>query len=61
MQKRKLTQEDLDNNPELVEQGLQVGDEIEIPEEENTASDETFDPGGDDTGGSNPPANKPRP
>lgn len=60
MQKRKLTQEDLDNNPELVEQGLKVGDEIEIPEE-NTESNETFDPGGDDTGGSNPPANKPRP
>lgn len=28
---------------------------------ENKATNETFDPGGDDTGGSNPPANKPRP
>ena len=57
MQKRKLTQEDLDNNPELVEQGLQVGDEIEIPEE-NTESDEVSL--SDDSGGSNPPPDKPR-
>lgn len=27
-----VTQEDLDANPELVEKGVQVGDEIEIPE-----------------------------
>ena len=26
-----ITQEDLDNNPELAEQGLQVGDEVLIP------------------------------
>ncbi len=26
-----VTDEDLKNNPELVEQGIQVGDEIEIP------------------------------
>lgn len=57
MPKRILTQEDLDNNPELVEQGLQVGDEIEIPEE-NTESDEANL--SDDTGGSNPPPDKPR-
>lgn len=28
---RVLTQEDLDNNPELVEQGLSVGDEVILP------------------------------
>lgn len=32
--KKVLTQEDLDANPELVEQGLAVGDEIEIQTEE---------------------------
>lgn len=58
MQKRKLTQEDLDNNPELIEQGLRVGDEIEIPEE-NTATNEADSD--DDTGGSAPPPNKERP
>jgi len=29
--------------------------------EEKATTNETFDPGGDDTGGSNPPGNKPRP
>lgn len=57
MQKRKLTQEDLDGNPELVEQGLKVGDEIEIPES-NELNESTDD---EDTGGSNPPPNKERP
>jgi len=49
MQKRKLTQEDLDNNPELAEQGLQVGDEIEIPdtEEETTEDEAAANDGGD--------------
>ena len=28
-----VTEEDLANNPELVEQGVQVGDEVLIPEE----------------------------
>lgn len=61
MPKRILTQEDLDNNPELAEQGCKVGDEVEIPE--TTEDNENFDPGddGDDTGGSAPPPNKPRP
>ena len=27
-----ITQEDIDNNPELAEQGVQVGDEVLIPE-----------------------------
>lgn len=35
-----LTQEDLDNNPEFVEQGLKVGDEIDIPENEDGEGDE---------------------
>jgi hypothetical protein len=61
MQKRKLTQEDLDNNPELAENGLKVGDEIEIPETNEATSDATDDPADDDTGGSNPPPNKERP
>lgn len=60
MQKRKLTQEDIDNNPELAKQGLKVGDEIEIPEE-NESDETTDDPADDDTGGSNPPGNKERP
>lgn len=34
--KRTVTQEDLDLNPDLVDQGVQVGEEIEIPENEGT-------------------------
>lgn len=30
-----LTEEDLQNNPELAEQGLKVGDEVLIPKEED--------------------------
>lgn len=59
MQKRILTQEDLDNNPELIEQGLKEGDEIEIPEPD--ANENIIEPGADDTGGSAPPPNKERP
>jgi hypothetical protein len=59
MPKRILTQEDIDNNPELAEQGCNPGDEIEIPEEtETNAVDPATD---DDTGGSAPPPNKNRP
>jgi hypothetical protein len=59
MQKRKLTQEDIDNNPELANH--KAGDEIEIPE--TNESDESTDDEGEneDTGGSNPPPNKERP
>jgi hypothetical protein len=42
MAKKILTQEDLDNNPELIDQGLKVGDEIDIPDEE-VSSEETND------------------
>ena len=28
-----ITQEDLDNNPELIEQGFQIGDEVMIPDD----------------------------
>jgi len=60
MPKRILTQEDLDNNPELAEQGCKVGDEIEIPETDTDAN--IVEPNADDdTGGSNPPPNKERP
>lgn len=52
MSKKILTQEDFDNNPELIEQGLKIGDEIDIPE-----SDPIDD---EDTGGSTPPPNKGR-
>lgn len=59
MAKKIVTQEDLDLNPDLVTQGVQVGDEIEIPDEteenEQTLSDS------DDTGGSHPPPDKKRP
>lgn len=58
MPKRILTQEDLDNNPELAELGLKPGDEIEIPEENTVNDDPAAD---DDTGGSAPPPNKDRP
>lgn len=57
MSKRILTQEDIDNNPELAENGLKAGDEIDIPEDENLVADEETD----DTGGSAPPPNKERP
>lgn len=53
MEKRIVTQEDLDNNPELKDSGVKVGDEIEIPEPNDFEND-------DDTGGSNPPPNKGR-
>jgi hypothetical protein len=33
-----LTQEDIDENPELVEQGLKAGDEVLIPKEAATKS-----------------------
>lgn len=62
MQKRTLTQEDIDNNPELADNGLKVGDEIEIPEQNSLTDGDgpTDDPEGD-TGGSNPPPSKERP
>lgn len=40
MIKHILTQEDLYNNPDLVEAGLKVGDTIDIPEDYN---EESFD------------------
>lgn len=57
MAKKNVMQEDLDNNPELVEKGIKVGDEIDIPEEETQTDDLQEN---DDTGGSNPPPNKER-
>lgn len=36
----KITQEDLDNNPELVEAGVEVGDEVIIPNEAPTQQEE---------------------
>lgn len=51
--KRKLTLEDMHNNPILKQMGLVPGDEIDIPNQ--TEADD------DDTGGSNPPPDKERP
>lgn len=53
MAKKIVTQEDLDKYPELAEQGIQIGDEAEIPED--------GDDQGDDVGGSKPPTDKERP
>lgn len=65
MAKKILTQEDLDNNPELVEQGLKVGDEIDVPDEDvpsaETNDNEQSNAKSDDTGGSQPPPDKGRP
>lgn len=57
MAKKIVTQEDLDLYPDLVTEGIQVGDEIEIPDE-TEENEQTSD---DDTGGSNPPPGKKRP
>lgn len=38
--KKTVTQEDLDLNPELEEQGITVGDEIDIPEKEEDGKTE---------------------
>lgn len=54
MDKKIITQEDLDKYPDLAEQGVKVGDEAEIPDSDNEEN-------GDDVGGSNPPPDKPRP
>jgi len=61
MTKKIVTQEDLDLNPELVEKGVNVGDEIEIPDTEETQENEQTNLAGDDTGGTNPPPDKKRP
>jgi hypothetical protein len=45
MIKKIVEQEDLDNNPDLVTQGVKVGDEIEIPE----TAEETEAPKNDGT------------
>lgn len=50
-----LTKEDLLLNPFFEELRFKEGDEIEIPDNQNNTND------GDDTGGSNPPPDKPRP
>lgn len=63
MPKKILTQEDLDQNPSLVELGVKVGDEIDVPgdSEKAVSSEENLeDENDDDTGGSNPPPNKER-
>lgn len=62
MSKRKLTAEDLEINPQLAEDGLKEGDEIEIPEETNDNEEVPADEDQPaDTGGSAPPPNKERP
>lgn len=56
--KKVVTQDDLDQNPELVEQGVQVGDEIEIPETESSPESEG-EIDGKGPGSTNPPGNPP--
>lgn len=64
--KRKLTWEDLENNPQLQLDGLQVGDEVEIPDPEEKENDKDADTqtaaadDGEGPGGSAPPPDKPR-
>lgn len=41
-----LTEEDLQNNPDLRGWGLKAGDEIEIPENQNLSDEQTDPPGG---------------
>jgi hypothetical protein len=63
--KKVVTQEDLDQNPDLIDQGVQVGDEIEIPDGDVTANvapgDDPGNEGGTGPGGTNPskPPTKP--
>jgi hypothetical protein len=60
--KHVVTQSDLDENPELVTKGIQVGDEIELPEgTTNLSNEEDPPPLGDDSGGNHPekPPGKP--
>lgn len=58
--KKTVTQEDLDLNPELVEQGVEVGDEIEVPEvQEGEGEPAEGGPGGGQPGG--PETGKPKP
>lgn len=58
MAKRKVTKEDLIKYPELKEKKIQVGQEYEFTEDDETGTDDFEN--GDDTGGSNPPPNKGR-
>jgi hypothetical protein len=63
---RKLTAEDLEQNPELAAKGFQEGDDApeENANESNLASDgEEGDQGSEqpDTGGSNPATPRPKP
>lgn len=57
MAKRKITKEDLKDNPELKKRGVKVGDEIDFPDEDEN---DDFENNEGDTGGSNPPPNKGR-
>lgn len=68
MSKKILTQEDLDNNPELIDQGLKVGDEIDIPDEEvpseekdNEKTDIPAKTTDDGNGGNHPPGGPGKP
>lgn len=71
MAKRKLTQADLEANPQLQLDGLKVGDEIDDNVDVDGPGDETEtteentenandEEAADDTGGSAPPPDKPR-
>jgi hypothetical protein len=56
MPKRKLTEADFETDPSLYDRGLLPGMEIETDEKDDSGANLS----GDDTGGSNPPPDKPR-
>lgn len=60
MPKQKLTAQDFTDNPELHAMGYQVGDEVEIPKPELKETPNDSKNISDETGGSNPPPDKPR-
>jgi hypothetical protein len=57
--KKVVTQEDLDLNPALVEQGIEVGDEIEIPEPAEQEGEGQVGEDGPGPGAPPPPPTKP--
>lgn len=56
--KKTATQDDLDLNPDLVEKGVAVGDEIEMPEVADVEPPAEGGPGGGQPGG--PETGKPK-
>lgn len=57
--KRIVSQEDLDLNPELAEEGVKVGDEIEFPDPAEPTSEGEEDTKEDGPGNDQPPGSQP--